>query len=190
MAKRKNVDDFLIDFSKEESGGGGRIRIPEGTYRVRVIKTAIVKASKSDNSGLQLKLKLLSGPKRARGKVLTETLWATTKAFSRFRTLLEAIDAEVPGQIQLSDIAEEVIDEELYVMVEDEAQEGYRTRSRVAFEGFLSEEEAEDEEEPDDDIEEDDEEEDEPEPPKKRKAKKSKKKSKDEDDDDLDLDEF
>ena len=186
MAKKRNaVDDFLIDFSKEEQGAGGSIRLKPGQYHVKIVDAKPTRSEKKGTMGLELKLKFLDG--KPAGKTMVERLWATPKAYSRFRTLLEAVGAEVPKRINLSDIADDIKGETLFVELDDEEREGYRTRSRVTFEGFISEDDADDSEDDDDeDVDEEDDEDEEEEPPaKKRKSKKSKK-----DEDDLDLDDY
>lgn len=208
----RSVDDFVIDFSKEEKGGGG-IRIKPGTYRVKVMAAKPVESKEKGTPGLELKLKFMSGPKT--GTVFTETLYATPKAYSRFRALLEALGKKVPGRVNLVKIASAVKGGELYVEMDDEVREGYGKRSRVTFEGFMSEDDYEDgdddaDDEDDDELEDDDldeedddldddeeeDEDDEPEPPKRKRrsaakkppARKRKRRSRDDDEDDDDLD--
>lgn len=170
-----NVDDYIIDFSKEETGGGGGIRIKEGTYNAKIISAKPVKSGDKGTPGLELKLKILDGPKSAKGKVITDTLWATPKAYSRFRTLLEAAGKKVPAKVNLVKIAKAVKGIELYIEVQDEDDKNgkYKTRSRVTFEGYIhpdnvdedddddeDEDDDDDLDEDDDDVEDDDEDED------------------------------
>jgi len=218
MAAR-TVKDFVVDFDKEiKSGGGGGIRVKPGTYHVRVVKYAVTVSKDKETPGLTLTLKFLSGSKK--GKTFTETLYYTAKAYSRYRTLLEAVGKRIPKKISLERIGEAVLDEELYVeMVDEKPREGYSIRSRVAFEGFLSEADVDEDDDDEDDVEddedddieeddadddeedaddeEDDDEEEEPEPPKRKRrsaakpaAKKRRRPPADEDDDDLDMDDL
>lgn len=184
---RTNVDDFIIDFSKEEAGGGGGIRVKPGKYPVKVVAAKPTTAENKGTAGLELMLLFTDG--KAKGKKLKETLWATPKAYGRFRALLEAAGKRVPKKVDLARIAAAVKGAEFAVEVDDEDREGYKTRSRVTFEGFMSmaeyEEDMEDEDTDDDeededldlddaDDEEDDEDEEEEEPPaRKRRAKKA-----------------
>lgn len=189
-----SVDDFIIDFNKEEESGGGGIKIKEGTYRVKIIAAKHTVSAEKGTHGLEIMLQIMEG--KYKGKKLRDTLWARPKAYSRFRLLLEAIGKKVPAKIKIGVIAKAVKGSTLYVEVEDEkAREGYSTRSRVTFQGFISEDDynPDDEDEDDDDLEEEDEdeeeededelededeedeEEEEPEPPKKKRAKKTKK---------------
>lgn len=203
-----SVEDYVIDFSKEESGGS--IRLPKGKYRVKITTAKAIKSQEKKTPGLELGLTFLEG--KAKGKKMRETLWATPKAYSRFRLLLEAVGKKPPKQVKLGPIARSVKGEELVVELDDEEREGYSTRSRVTFEGFFSEEdfdddldgddeededeELEDADEDEDEEDDEDEEEDEPAPKKRRKKAPAKKRSRkaadeeDEDDDELDLDDL
>lgn len=211
-ARKTNVDDFIIDFSKEEAGAGGGIRVKEGTYLFKIVDAKAVTSPDKGTPGLQVDMVFLEG-KYAKKK-FRENLWATPKAYSRFRTLLEACGKKVPGRVNLVKIANAIKGIELYCELADEKREGYNTRSRVTFEGFMSvddyeaeddeddvdeddlEEEDEDDTDEEDTDEDDDDEEDEP-PAKRKKAAparaaKTKKKAKrpDDDDDDEDLDDL
>jgi len=151
-----NVDDFIIDFSKEEAGGGGGIRVKPGKYPVKIVSAKPITSGNKGTPGLELMLLITDG--KAKGKKLKETLYATTKAYGRFRALLEAAGKRVPKKVDLARIANAVKGAELAVEVDDEEREGYKTRSRVTFEGFMSLEEYEEDME---DGDEDDEDEDE-----------------------------
>lgn len=153
---KRSVADTIIDFAKEESGGGGGIRIKEGTYRAKIIKAVPTVSTEKGTDGLQVVFQILEG--KYKGKKITDNLWVAPKAFSRFRVLLEACDAEVPKKIKLSSIAAAVKGATLYIEVQDEEREGYKTRSRVTFEGFISEDDYDPD--VDDDAEDDDEVED------------------------------
>lgn len=192
------VEDYIIDFSKEVKSGGAGIRIKSGTYRVRIIAAKAIVSSEKETPGLRLTLQLLEG--KDKGKKLPETLWATPKAYSRFRSLLEACDKKVPGKVSIPRIAASVKGCELYVEVDDEEpRKGYKPRSRVVFEGFIHPDDYDpdadddDEDVDDEDTDDDDDEDDEP-PARSRKKKSSKKTSTRDDDededDDLDLDDL
>lgn len=210
----RSVDDFVIDFRKEEdAGGGNRIKVPDGWYRVKI---ASAKATTSDNKGTPgLEMTCLITEGKYRKKKFNETLWATPKAYRRFRTLLEACGKKVPTKVNIVRIAKAITGEELYMELEVEERDGYKPRSRVTFEGFVSVDDYDPDDEPDagdeddedlddedadedEDLDEDEEEEEEPPARKRRsraKAKTSTRKRKpaddDEDDeDDLDLDDF
>lgn len=213
MARTRDVGSFVIDFSKEEQGAGGGIRVKEGTYKVKILAAKPITAEEKGTPGLELSLVFMEG--KYRKKKTRERLWATPKAYARFRALLEACGKKSPQRVNIARIARAVVGEELYVELADESRDGYPTRSRVTFEGFISvddydEDEAEDEEEDedldededleeaDDEDDEDEEEEEEPAPRRRRSkakaapAKRRRKKAvdEDEDDDELDLDSF
>jgi len=157
------VEDFVIDFGKEESGGGGGIHIKEDTYKFRIIGAKPTVSGDKGTPGLELKLRIIEGSyAKKKGKnVLTETLWVSPKAFSRFRLLLEACGKKVPAKIKLTVIAKAVKGCEIYAKVEDDAREGYSTRSRIAFQGFFNPDDYEpedEEEEEDEDLEDEDDE--------------------------------
>lgn len=198
-----SVEDFIIDFAKEEKGAGGGIRVKPGQYKVRITGAKPTSSSEKGTPGLAVNMVFLDG--KYKGKKFTETLWATPKTYSRFRVLLEAIGKKVPAKVNLVRIAAAVKGAELYVELDDDAREGYPTRSRVTFEGFIHEDDfdpdedddVDDDEETDDEDDEDDDDE-EPAPRRRSKsaakkpAKKKASKDDDEDDDldDLDLDDF
>lgn len=214
MARTKSVDDFIIDFKKEEQGGGG-IRVKRGQYPVKIAKAKAISSEEKGTPGLEIIFVFTEG--RYKGKRLRERLWASPKAYARFRTLLEACGKRVPQRVNLLKIAKAIVGCELVIDVDDEPpREGYSTRSRVTFEGFISiddyedEEEDEEEDDEDEDLEDEDEDDDEeldedeegeePEPPKRKRRTSSRTKAgsklrrrsepEDDDDDDLDLDEF
>ena len=207
----KSVEDYIVDFSKEEESSGGGARYKEGTYAVKVLAAKPTTSSEKGTPGLEVIFQFTEGKNKS--KKIKDTLWATPKAYGRFRSLLEACEKKVPTKVQLLKIAKAIKGCELYIEIQDEAREGYSTRSRVTFDGFISvddydadedaDEDDADEDDADDDLEDEDEDEDDDEDeeptPKKRKAKPAAKKSKkkpadDEDDDeeleDLDLDEL
>lgn len=194
MAKeRSTVEDFIIDFSKQEDGAGGSIRVPEATYAVQVLGAKPVTSSEKGTPGLEIAFMITDG--KYRGKKFTERLWATPKAYGRFRSLLEACGKKVPDRVNLTRIAAAIKGCELYVELQDDKpQEGFRTRSRVAFEGFIHPDNAEGAGEPDDSDVEDEDEDETPAPKAKRKSTKPATPVTDDDEDDeldeLDLDEL
>ncbi len=136
-----SVADFVVDFSKEERGSGFRTK--PGTYKVKITGAKPSAAKDKGTPCLELKLTFLEG--KLKKKSMTERLWATPKAFSRFRDLLEACGKKVPKAPVLKDIAAEVMGSTLYVLLDDDVDPTgkYATKSRVALRGgFLSEEAA------------------------------------------------
>lgn len=155
----KSVEDYVIDFSKEEESGGGAARYKEGTYAVKIIAAKPTSSSEKGTPGLEVIFQFTEG--KYKGKKVKDTLWATPKAYGRFRSLLEACGKKVPTKVNLVKIAKVVKGSELYIELQDEAREGYSTRSRVSFDGFINEDDYDPESAADDDDEDDDEDEDE-----------------------------
>lgn len=191
------VEDFLVDFGQEEESGGGGVRVPEGTHHVKILKARPTVSAQKGTAGLEVTFMFLDGNLRKQKKKIVDTLWNSPKAYSRFRLLLQACGKRVPSKINASKMAAAIKGSELYVEIEDEAREGYDTRSRVGFRGFINpddydpnedldedeeeedlDEDIEDEEDEDlDDLEDEEEEEEEPEPPKRRRKTAAKKSS-------------
>src|ERR1700739_3439535 len=98
-----SVNDFLIDFSKEEAGGGGNnVKVPDQWHHVKILNAKPTVSAQKGTEGLEITFAFLDGKLRKGKKKIVETLWATPKAYSRFRLLLEACDVTVPGKIKLS----------------------------------------------------------------------------------------
>lgn len=187
-----SVDDFVIDFSKAEEGSGSR-RIKPGTYRVKIKAAKATQSKDKGTPGIQITFVFVGG--KLKGKTFIDTVYLSTKTFNRVKSLLEACGKRVTTKTKVTagKVAAAIKGAELYIEVEDEEREGYSTRSRIPWEGFISLDDYESDE--DDDLEDDEEEDDEeePEPPKRGKKGKAKSKAKDDEDedlDDLDLDDF
>lgn len=188
---------LAVDFSKVESGGG-RIRIPEGDYRVKV---AAVKQqeSKAGNQMLVWDFEFVEG--KAKGKKIRDRTVLTAEALWKLKQLLEAMGIAVPSKKVALNFAK-YLGKELGITVVDDEYEG-KVSSKVAdyisldiLDNVDDDEEDEDEDEVEDDDEDEDEDEDEeepaPKPKRSSKSKKGKKSKKVEDDEDeieeLDLD--
>ena len=203
-----------IDFSKEEESGGGRVHWPDGDYHVKIVKAKATRSPDKDTPGLEVTFQVLEGKRK--GKKVTDTLWLSPKALSRVRLLLEAVGVKVPKSAVNLPLGK-LKGKTLWIELVTEKRDGYDPRSRVAFQGFMSEDEYEadtesdeDEDEDEDELDEDDDEledededdedededDEEPQPKKKSKSEKSsKKKSKkakkaDDDDEDDDIEEL
>lgn len=197
------TDDFIIDFRKEEKPEGV-VHFKAGVRKIKIGKTKVIRSSQKGTIGLAVPMTVKVGTKT---KKITEKLWMSPKAFHRFRELLEACGKSVPkGQADIRKIGRAVDGEECYANFVDDEQEGYDTKTSVAFQGgFISpddyeDDEGDEDEDDDDDLneldedEEDDEEDEEDEPPAKRSRKKApakrRKKASDDDLDELDLEDF
>lgn len=154
-----------MDFKKEEKPTGGGIRVKPAVYKARIGKPKVVRSSQKGTIGLALPCTIIEGKNKK--KKIIERLWLSPKAYHRFRELLEACGKKVPaGRADVRKIGKAVEGEELYINVKDDEQEGYDTKSVIAFQGgFISLDDYEDaddeEEEEDDDLEDDEDDEDE-----------------------------
>lgn len=153
--------DYIMDFKKEEKPEGTGIRVKPAVYKVRIGKPKVVRSSQKGTIGLALPCTIIEGKNKK--KKIIEKLWLSPKAYHRFRELLEACGKKVPaGRADVRRIGKAVEGEELYINVKDDEQEGYDTKSTVAFQGgFISLDDYEDDDDDEDDDLEDDEDEDE-----------------------------
>jgi Protein of unknown function (DUF669) len=176
----------VVDFTNVTAGG--RVRIPEGDYRVAV-KSVKHDTSKAGDPMLVWEFELVEG--KHKGKVLKDYTSLTPKALWKLKGLLEAMGITVPNK-RVALRLEKYAGVQLGITAIDDEYEG-KISSKVG--DYISEDvlDADDEEEDEDleDEEDEEEEEEEPEPPKKsKKSKKSKKVEDDEEIEDLDLDEI
>lgn len=165
MAKKSSSkDSFVVDFSKEEEGGGSK-RFPEGDYVVKIVGAKLINSKDKGTPGLELKMKLRE-PEKFRGKPISENLWLTPKALGRVRSLLELCGIDVPKK-KAKIPFKALIGQEVGITIEDDTYETNdgkkRTRSTVAYE-FLDpevvrsggvDEDDEEEEDTDEDVDED-----------------------------------
>jgi hypothetical protein len=131
-----SVDDFLIDFRKEEEGAGGRISIKPGRYHGKILKAKPTTSADKGTPGLALTIKLLSGA--GKGKTFVETLWISPKSLSRFRNLLEACELKVPVTVNALKIGKAVLGKELALDITTQRDRSgqYPDKSVVDFNGF------------------------------------------------------
>ena len=189
----KTVEDFIVDFSKEEEGGGGGAHFKPATYLMRIAGAKTGVSENKNTPYLEVIFVFKEGQYAKAKKKLEERLYITPKAIRRFRILLQAVDVKVPAKLNVVKLIPKLKGKELYVQIEDKPpqEEGGRVRSQAAFEGFINvedydpdDEDVEDEDleeededlEDDDDLEdededEDDEEEEEEEPAPRRRKK-------------------
>lgn len=157
------ASDYVMDFRKEEKPEGG-LHVKEGVRKVKIGKTKVIRSSQKGTIGLSVPLFFKD---KGKTKKITERLWMSPKAFHRFRELLEACGKKAPAaRADIRKIGKAVEGEEIYANFVDDEQEGYATKSVVAFQGgFISPDDYEDddadEDEDDDDDEDDDLEDDE-----------------------------
>jgi hypothetical protein len=169
----------VVDFTGVESGGGARVRVPEGDYKVKVASVKQVTA-KSGNEMLEWDFEFLEG--KAKGKKVRDRTVLTPEALWKLKQLLEAMGKKVPQAKARLDLAS-YLGLELGITVVDEE---YNNKIHSSVSDYLSAGLLDD---ADEDEDEDDEEEEEK--PKSKKSKKSKK-ADDEDEgiEDIDLDDI
>jgi hypothetical protein len=170
MARKLSPEDYIVDFAKEEEGGG-RFKTKEGLYRAKIVGWKITVSAEKKTPGLELTFAFLDGTLRKRKRKMVERLWVSPKAFSRFRTLCEALEIPVPKKLNLKKLGPKLKGKELCLEIQTEKSEDYPDKSVVAFDGFMNiddydaeeedEEGDEDEDEDEDEGDEDDEDEDE-----------------------------
>jgi len=188
MATKKS-GTIRIDFSKEEEGGGGRILWKEGDYHVKITSAKTGRSEEKDTPFLEVNFLVLEGKRK--GKKFSERLYITPKSLKRIRLLLEAVGVKVPKSAVNLPLAK-LKGKTLWIELETQERDGYDPRSRIAFEGFMSEDDYEDSDDDDDDDDEDDDDlddEDEDEDDEEEDEDDEDEDDEDEDDDDEDEDE-
>lgn len=172
-----------VDFTGVESGGG-RVRIPEDDYKVRVVDATLGTAKSSGNSMIIWNFEIIEG--KFKGKKLRDRAVLTPESLWKLKQILEAMGLTVPSKKVALDLTK-YVGKELGATVVDDEYEG-KISSKIAdyvSVDVLNGADVEDEEE-------DDDEEEEPVTKKSKKGKKKAQKVEDEDDDDdieeLDLD--
>lgn len=180
MAKGTKGGKTIVDFTGVDSGG--RTRVPEDDYLVKVVSVKHDTSKSSGNPMLVWEFEIVDG--KFAGKKLRDRTVLQENSLWKLKQLLEAMGVEVPSKrvaLQLQNY----IGRTLGVTTVDDEYEG-RVSSKVA--DYVSLDVLEDVDDDDDD--------DEDEEPAPKKSKKGKKKSKKQDDDDdeevedLDLDEI
>lgn len=168
MAKRKKDQTIKVDFSK--AGQGGRPRLPEGEYIVKITKVEYKKAS-TDNPMLVWTFEITEG-KYAGKKIMTNTM-LMEKSLWVLRNLIEATGTKVPEKVVNLPI-QKFVGKELGITLIDGEPYGDRNRISSEVADFLAadvvrsggvdddeEDYDEDEDEEDEDEVDEDEEEDE-----------------------------
>jgi len=177
-----------VDFKGVESGGG-RVRVPEGDYRAKVV--SIKQGTSKSSSNPMLTWEFVGTAGKLKGKKLKDYTTLTAESLWKLKGLLEALGFSVPSKrIDLAPMLKRAIGKELGLTLVDEEYEN-KMSSKIA--DYLTLDDLEDSDDEDDDESEDDEDIDDEEPQPKAKKKKAKKKKVEDDDDeieDLDLDEL
>ncbi len=176
-----------LDLSKVKTGGGGkRLRVPEGDYKVKIIGVKKGVSEQKQTPFVQLDMEILE-PKKYKGKKFNDRLYMTPKALWRVRSVLEAMGVSIPKK-KMKIVWKSYIGNTLGVTFEDDIYENEDTgksivSSRVSdfvdLETLGDPEEEEDDEDTDDEDDEEEEDDDEDED-----------EDDDDDDEDEDLEEF
>lgn len=183
---------LIADFKNVESGGG-RVRVPEGDYRAKVLKYVVGESKSSGNPMITWTFEGIEG--KLKGKKLKDYTTLTADSLWKLKGLLEALGFSIPAKkVDLDKYLKRTIGKELGLTIVDEEYEN-KMSSKIAdymTSDALGDSDEDDESDDDEEDDESDDEDEEPQP--KKKAKKSKKKKSSDDDDDeiedLDLDEL
>lgn len=155
MAKKeKKGETIQVDFTNVEEGGG-RVRLPEGDYPVKVVKVEKGE-SQSGNPKVVLTYKITSG--KGKDKQLKDHLALTPKALWKLRNVLVAMGMNVPKKVVNLNITN-LVGKELGITLEDDEYEG-KINSKVSdYVDIDTLNGADEEDDSDDDEDSDDEEE-------------------------------
>lgn len=117
----KGTSSKEVDFGAIEEGGGSRVRVPEGDYRVKItsVKHAV---SQSGNDMFVWEFRGVDG--KLKGKELKDYTTLTTKSLWKLRDLLEAVSGKSPGgkvnMRKLLDYCKKQVGKEMGVTLEDD----------------------------------------------------------------------
>lgn len=139
MARRPAKKRIIsVDFSNVDESGGS-FRIPEGSYRMKVVSVE-EETSSNDNDMLSWKFEGVEG--KAKGKLFWYHTVLNEQSLWNLRGLLQAFGDEVPLEPQDLDL-DEMIGKELIGIVTDET---YRSKISSKMTDFEAAEEEEEEE--------------------------------------------
>lgn len=143
MARRSTKKKTVtVDFTDVESGGGG-VKIPEGSYRMKVVK---VEEDESSAGNDMFKWTFQGVEGKAKGKTFYQYTTLNDEALWKLRSLLEALDVEVPDGPMDIDL-DDMIDRELIGIVQDDTYQGKTSSKMMDFEPIDGDGEEEEEEE-------------------------------------------
>jgi hypothetical protein len=158
MAKKSKGFTVKADFTKADEGGG-RVRVPEGDYKVKVVSVKRAE-SQAGNTMLVWTLKFLDG--KAKGKEIIERTVITPEAMWKVRQLLQAMGVNVPKKVVTLNPTK-YIGREFGVTVADDEYKNRissKVQDYIDLETYesLEDEDVEDEEDEDDEDTDDDDE--------------------------------
>ena len=170
---------LVVDFEGVESGGG-RVRVPEGDYKIKLVDVKVGTAKSSGKTMLIWEFEIAEG--KYKGKKFKDYTTLNVEARWKLKKVLEAFGIDVPqSKLDLAPLLKKLKGKVTGATITDEEYEG-KMSSKIT--DYLD---------PDALNEDDDDEGDEDEEPKAKKKKGKKKKKKEDDDDeieDLDTDEL
>jgi cobalamin biosynthesis protein CobT len=154
-----------VDLSKVKTGGGGgkRLRVPEGDYKVKIVGVKKGLSEQKETPYVQLDMEILE-PKKYKGKRFNDRLYMTKAALWRVRSVLEAMGVKIPKS-KMKIVWKNYIGKTLAVTMEDDEYTNEDTgktkiSSRVSdyidVDNLTEEEDDDDEDEEDEDEDEDD----------------------------------
>lgn len=131
MASAANTD---VDFGAIEDGGGARVRVPEGDYRV---KFKGVKYETSQKGNPMFVWTIVGVEGKLKGKELKEYTALTAKALWKLRDMLEAVVGKAPGgkvntRKLLDYCKKNVIGQEAGVTLEDDEYVDDKGKSHIS----------------------------------------------------------
>ena len=122
---------ITVDFTGVEAGGG-RVRIPEGDYGMKITEIKTKKGEESGKNYLLLSFKMTSGDKKGVGKTVTHVCSLKTAALWNFRNLLEACGKQVAPKSLKIDL-DKLVGLECAGTVIDDEYEGKKKSVITAF---------------------------------------------------------
>lgn len=122
MPDNKRV--VTINFEGVESGGG-RVRVPEGDYGLKIVKVVSKTGEESKKPYLSIDFKLTKGDKKGVGKTLTGHSCSLQKqSLWNLRNLLESCGKQVPSKAVKIDLDKMVGWECAGTVIDDQPYEG------------------------------------------------------------------
>src|SRR5271154_2914514 len=122
---------ITLDFAGVEAGGG-RVRIPEGDYALKIADVKTKKGEESGKNYLLIGFKVTKGDKKGVGKVVSHVCSLKKEALWNFRNLLEACGKQISPKALKIDL-DKLIGLECAGTVIDDEYEGKKKSVVTAF---------------------------------------------------------
>lgn len=162
----KSGGSVKIDM-REANTGGGRVRLPEGDYKVKIVKAEKGLTRDGDKTQLIVSYEILDGPGKTKGKTLKDYMTITAKSAYRVGQLLDACGIKWSAKI-IELPLNKLKGKELGITVHDGDPYKGKIKSEIGdwldaetIDGILEGEDDEDEDDDEDDDEDEDEDDDE-----------------------------